>query len=245
MPKLFNPKFTVTASIKFALEEIEKRKVTVCDESMMSDLYLYKKSSQEILAYFDARQLVDELKDKTISKELLQTINKIVVSAEPQEPSSDYQIFSGQVFDLDGQFVYYSASNSRLEIHKLLNWLNEASSSDILRAAIIHYKFLKIHPFIGGNGRTARLLTRLMLLKSGYNPNFCNHFEDYLEKNKAEYYKSLDFRKQGEKFEVYDFNDTNDITSWIEFFCKSLIRAGVLCDNYSVWLTTIILAGPN
>ena len=40
----------------------------------------------------------------------------------------------------------------------------------IIRAAQAHYEFVTIHPFIDGNGRTARLLMNLILLQSGYPP---------------------------------------------------------------------------
>ncbi len=40
----------------------------------------------------------------------------------------------------------------------------------IERAALLHGEFVKIHPFIDGNGRTARLLLNFELLKSGYPP---------------------------------------------------------------------------
>jgi len=41
-------------------------------------------------------------------------------------------------------------------------------SSDL--AAILHTDFVKIHPFIDGNGRTARLLLNFELMKNGYSP---------------------------------------------------------------------------
>ncbi|WP_394803528.1 Fic family protein [Niabella hibiscisoli] len=37
-------------------------------------------------------------------------------------------------------------------------------------AAMLHYKFVRIHPFDDGNGRLARLLLNYVLLKNGYTP---------------------------------------------------------------------------
>ena len=42
---------------------------------------------------------------------------------------------------------------------------------DLLKAAIAHHRFVWIHPFGNGNGRTVRLLTYAMLLKAGFNAN--------------------------------------------------------------------------
>ena len=40
----------------------------------------------------------------------------------------------------------------------------------IARAAELHTRFVKIHPFVDGNGRTARLLLNFELMKAGYPP---------------------------------------------------------------------------
>ena len=54
----------------------------------------------------------------------------------------------------------------------LITWINEEVSKAELPvpiiAAIAHYQFATIHPYYDGNGRTARLLTNLVLHKSGY-----------------------------------------------------------------------------
>ncbi len=54
------------------------------------------------------------------------------------------------------------------------------------RAAILHSQFVKIHPFVDGNGRTARLLLNFELMKSGYVPVVIK------KEQRLEYYNSLD-----------------------------------------------------
>lgn len=56
----------------------------------------------------------------------------------------------------------------------------------ILRAAMVHRDFVKIHPFIDGNGRTARLLLNFELMKNGY-PSIVIEKE-----GRADYYSALD-----------------------------------------------------
>ena len=56
----------------------------------------------------------------------------------------------------------------------------------IERAARVHGEFVKIHPFIDGNGRTARLLLNLELMKSGYPPIIIKNDE------RIKYYEALD-----------------------------------------------------
>lgn len=49
-------------------------------------------------------------------------------------------------------------------------WLKTTSGHPITIAAEAHLKFVTIHPFIDGNGRTARLLMNLLLMQQGYPP---------------------------------------------------------------------------
>lgn len=53
------------------------------------------------------------------------------------------------------------------EVYELLN---TKTKEPIETAALIHLKFVDIHPFIDGNGRTARLLLNLYLMRNGYPP---------------------------------------------------------------------------
>ena len=57
----------------------------------------------------------------------------------------------------------------------------------IVRATILHGEFVKIHPFIDGNGRTARLLLNFELMKNGYTPIIIK------KENRARYYEVLDY----------------------------------------------------
>lgn len=75
------------------------------------------------------------------------------------------------------------------DMEDLLIWHNEALAKEmnpVTRAALLHTKFVRIHPFIDGNGRTARLLLNTELLKAGY-PMAIIKKED-----RAEYYDALE-----------------------------------------------------
>lgn len=56
----------------------------------------------------------------------------------------------------------------------------------VVRAALLHGELVKIHPFMDGNGRTARLLLNFELLKNGYNPIIIQN------KDRVMYYDALD-----------------------------------------------------
>ncbi|WP_303966543.1 Fic family protein [Sporosarcina ureae] len=69
----------------------------------------------------------------------------------------------------------------------LIEWYNAAAGlHPVERAAILHSKFVNIHPFTDGNGRTARLLLNLELVRSGYLPVIIE------TERRFEYYALLD-----------------------------------------------------
>lgn len=56
----------------------------------------------------------------------------------------------------------------------------------VVRATLLHGEFVKIHPFIDGNGRTSRLLLNFELMKNGYTPIIIKN------ENRAKYYEVID-----------------------------------------------------
>ena len=78
-------------------------------------------------------------------------------------------------------------TNVPFEMQKLIErYKNWGNVHPIVRACYLHGEFVKIHPFIDGNGRTARLLLNFELMKNGYPPVVIKN------ENRSEYYDSLD-----------------------------------------------------
>lgn len=72
-------------------------------------------------------------------------------------------------------------------MEEFFTWLQSDISDDPVKIAIdAHYKFVSIHPFVDGNGRTARLLMNLLLMQAGY-PSAITRKED-----RSEYINSLE-----------------------------------------------------
>jgi Fic family protein len=53
---------------------------------------------------------------------------------------------------------------------QFISWLQSPDEHPITKAVDAHYKLVSIHPFVDGNGRTARLLMNLLLMQAGYPP---------------------------------------------------------------------------
>ena len=77
------------------------------------------------------------------------------------------------------------------EIERLMqewhDWLSGAAQDThpVTRAAQLHHRLVAIHPFIDGNGRTARLVMNLSLMRDGYPPTIIQHI------NRQQYYRVL------------------------------------------------------
>ena len=115
--------------------------------------------------------------------------NKILELIENNEPINEKEVLDIHriiligLDDMNAGFyrncrVRISGSNSilpnPLKVPELMadfyNWLEDSLEEEPLTAIMTHLKFVSIHPFTDGNGRTARLLMNAILLKYGYVP---------------------------------------------------------------------------
>jgi Fic family protein len=128
-------------------------------------------------------------------------------------------------FDAEGKeigVVFETASpfdTPRL-MAELVEWVNEALDQKqlhpLLVTAIFIVAFLEIHPFQDGNGRLSRVLTTLLLLRSGYAYVPYSSLESVIEANKEGYYLGLR-RTQGTIR-----SDAPAWEPWIIYFLQSL-----------------------
>jgi len=95
---------------------------------------------------------------------------------------------------------------------------NENRIDSLILAGIFHKQFVAIHPFVDGNGRTARLATKVLLAKMGLNTFNLFSFENYYNKNISKYFKEV-----GLLGNYYDIKDQIDFTPWLEYFTDGII----------------------
>ena len=103
-----------------------------------------------------------------ITENYLQQIHQLVVGNDPYLNAGNYRnvgvIITGSAHTPPEPFEI------QFKMQELMDWLNDnyEQENPIILAAVVHHELAKIHPFSDGNGRTARLLLNLILMKKGY-----------------------------------------------------------------------------
>ena len=117
-----------------------------------------------------------------------------------------------------GEIVYMppEAKDVPILMKDFIDWLNlEKETPILIKAAIAHYQYVTIHPYYDGNGRSARLLTTLILHKNSYDLKGIYSLEEYYAKDLIGYYNAITV---GPSHNYYMGRENADITNWIEYF---------------------------
>jgi Fic family protein len=98
----------------------------------------------------------------------------------------------------------------------MLGWLNgpEADLPAVFSSAILHLRFVEIHPFRDGNGRVGRALATWQLYRLGFDTLHVFALDDVLLENRALYIKNLQ-RAQVERA---------DLGGWLEFMAEAVLE---------------------
>lgn len=132
-----------------------------------------------------------------------------------------------EMFDASGKSigVIFDTTPAYLtpkQMQELVDWTKEALALKTIHPLLIIgnflVEFLAIHPFQDGNGRLSRILTNLLMFKTGYAyAPYVSH-EKLVEDNKADYYVALRRSQKNLK------NDKPNITDWLEFFLNICLK---------------------
>jgi len=122
-----------------------------------------------------AMDFIDDNIDKTsINRIFLSELHKVVVKGLSPAKEGDYTPGVYRTKNLD----ITNSEHKPPDFTQVANYMDEfftfigdnsASKYDLLKTAIAHHRFVWVHPFGNGNGRTVRLFTYAMLVKQGFN----------------------------------------------------------------------------
>lgn len=165
----------------------------------LSDIELSKQTEQqkkqEIFNIMEAAKFIDrKIKKGSITKDIILKLHERVMKNISYDAGNFRQEMSA-IFNQAGVAVYMSPPPTQISnlLNDLLNYVNlEKEKFPLLTAFVAHLVFEKIHPFLDGNGRVGRLLIAVILKAKGWDFAFTVPFEEYLDRNKDEYYFYLD-----------------------------------------------------
>lgn len=136
------------------------------------------KSQQMIANNYATIQYLAEHKDEDFSLDQLLTIHYLIASKTLDNPDNEGALRKGDnIFVMDninGEIVHTPPSADSLEslLDALCRFANNRSDEPfihpIIKGIIIHFMLAYLHPFVDGNGRTARSLVYWYMLKNGY-----------------------------------------------------------------------------
>lgn len=105
-------------------------------------------------------------------------------------------------------------------MRQLVAWLAKDDNWPVpVKAAVAHYQYATIHPYYDGNGRTARLLTTLVLHLGGYDLKGLYALEEYYARELGAYYAALTL---GPSHNYYLGRADADITPWVHYFIEGM-----------------------
>jgi len=113
-------------------------------------------------------ELIDKDKKVTVSEYLIRQLHQLVVSKSHSDIAGKYR--EGNVIIMGSKHTPPEGFQVLHDMRNLISWLNKNQKNHhiIELAALLHHKLVYIHPFSDGNGRMARLVINVLIMKAGY-----------------------------------------------------------------------------
>lgn len=183
------------------------------------------KSERMIVNNYHTVVRIGELKTENLTVERLLEIHRMVTENtldNPAQAGAFRQDDEVHVVDsMDGEVVYQPPSHTELSayVNELCRFFNEENEDrfihPIVKACIIHFLVGWLHPFVDGNGRTARALFYWFLLRRGYWLVEYLSISSIILKSRTQYARAF----------LYTEHDDNDLTYFIQYQTKVMQQA--------------------
>lgn len=187
------------------------------------------RSEQEIAGYRDALNLIHQsAKHMPFSINVILQLHAWLYRYQSIQ-GGQWKIADNQITEIhpDGKTRVRFIPSSAFETPKAMDQLiqryeqhiHEWNQEPLILIPAIILDFLCIHPFRDGNGRTARLLTLLLLYRHDYHVGRYISLERIFEESKETYYETLEKSSQGWH------TGQHDIMPWMNYFWGVILRA--------------------
>lgn len=147
-----------------------------------------------------------------LTKELLLELHKRVMQ-DISPNAGTFRKEPSAIFNQAGVAIYLTPPPKEIPplLEGFTKLVNLKSDPVSIKAAISHFAFEKIHPFLDGNGRVGRLVSTFILKKEEFDFRGLVSLEEYLDNNRDSYYYLLN-------------NKGKNITPFVEFFLEALLH---------------------
>ncbi|MCD8054444.1 MAG: Fic family protein [Lachnospiraceae bacterium] len=177
----------------------------------------------DVVNYIKATEYaIRRLNELPLCNRLIREAHAVLMSGvrgqekNPGEFRSSQNWIGGQGSTLkNARYIPPSPEDMIEAMSELEKYMNAEDNLDVLiRAALIHYQFETIHPFLDGNGRVGRLLITLFLMEQKVLTTPALYISYFLKKNRVEYYDRMtEVRVKG------------NYEQWILFFLQALLES--------------------
>jgi len=203
----------------------------VSDLARGREVMAARRDKQEVLNYLGALERIPEFAGRSpFTRDDLLEIHKTITKDTLENPKYEGALRDRQVVVVDratGEVVFNPPPTEEVLklVDELLEWINSEDAiklDPVLGAGVIHYELVRIHPFVDGNGRTARVMATLWLYKRGFDIKrfFC--LDDYYDRDRRAYYEALKSVDQ----------ESLDLTKWLEYFTDGVaVSVGAVRDR--------------
>jgi len=176
--------------------------------------------ARELVNYRDAFNLVADYldNDSPVTEALIREIHKRLVKGvrgNSAAPGEYRKIQNYVVNSKTGETVYTPPPVYEIQrmMQELVDYINRTRDvHPVFVSGIAQFQLVHIHPFLDGNGRSARLLSTLCLYRKGYDFKRLFTISEYYDRNRSDYYKAIQSVRE---------NNT-DMTGWLEYFTHAL-----------------------
>lgn len=186
-----------------------------------------RKEALEILGSQDSIVFVDEIAgrdDVAIDEAVVREIHRRVLSEiDPMLTPGSYRRGPNRVVDASGRTIFTTPPSG--DVPGLMRafglWTRTGSDGRpaAVAAAVAHLEFVAIHPFYDGNGRTARAIARLLLLRGGFGFDGLVSLDGQLDHERVPYFAAINASTGGQYEPGYD------ATPFVEYFVGAAVRA--------------------
>lgn len=198
------------------VEKIVDNKPTQPDQTVAKE-----RDIQEVINYRNVMDYIEDIYSKLegnssspITEAMLKEIHRLTVERIlPETEAGHYRALRVVIRNTTtGEVTFRPPAPADVPtlMQEFFVWLSSQEARDthpLIKAAIVHYELVRIHPFVDGNGRATRALALLVLLLDGYTIKRFFSLDEYYDNDPQAYYDALG-----------TVANTGDLTTWLEYF---------------------------